>query len=235
VTVRLLLIAMLAACNLELQDAETAGDDAESGCHFDCFEAHECDDGGVTSWESGPIACSDWQGECPHGVSVQCERGCRIDLGSVDYVAEPQHLCEEHRPKRLGDVCAEEAHCHPQVAVWNPDGTITNVYLRCDLATGTCVEREPPVIPDFLVACAIEAPIEPLGTFTQGVRTTDLCSGGVCLFYEDSSESCVWQGCTATCDSDDDCPVGTFCGDFAYGGWVCQPAAFETSGITCQP
>jgi hypothetical protein len=229
------LVALLGAapaCHFDLQDEEPGTDPS---CHFDCFDDHECVDGVVTSWRGEPIACDDWEGACPSYVGYTCERGCRIDIEEIDYVvADAQFLCEEYRPKHAGDLCTEEAHCHPQVATWNPDGTITNVYLTCDVSAGVCVDREPPVIPDFLQPCGIEAPIDPLGSYTSGVLETSLCTAGVCVYWEDPSETCVWQGCTAVCDSDDDCPPGTYCGQSPWPP-TCQPPDFFAAGITCQP
>jgi hypothetical protein len=142
---------------------------------------------------------------------------------------DPRQMCEEWRPKQVGDPCDDPTDCDPQVATVNDAGDVINVYLRCDLETGTCVARDPTVVEGYLAPCGIEAPFgEPPG-FAYGFVLTDVCSTGVCLVIED--EMCVRQGCTVACDFDDDCPMGSVCEYFldwtgrrpAGGGNVCKP------------
>jgi hypothetical protein len=118
-------------------------------------------------------------------------------------------MCEEWRPKQVGDPCDVPTDCDPQVATVADDGTVTNVYLECDLETGACVARDPPVVEDYLAPCGVEPSFDGDRTGAYGFVRTDACSGGVCLIYE--TETCVTQGCTIRCDSDDDCPMGSVC------------------------
>ena len=204
------------------------------GCHYDCFGYGECSDGVVTTWEHAPVPCEEWTGECPHGVAYECERGCRTVVDSIGPVGLASDMCEENRPKHVGDPCTEETHCRPAVATVTGDGSVTNVDLTCDLDAGECVERDPPTIADLYQGCGMVAPIPPMGTYSTGVAETDACSGGVCAYAEEyPAESCIWQTCTARCTSDGEYPPGTICDD--YGAQrVCLPPDWSASPITCQ-
>jgi len=208
-----------------------ASPDADLYCHYDCFGFHECENGVVTSWDHTPIPCDVWAGECPHYKSYFCERGCRMDVSSIEPFEEPRAMCEENRPKQIGDSCAEPSQCDPQVAtIEYVDGVpvVTNVYLECDLALGECVEREPPVVVDYLALCGLEAPLDGPG-LSYGVRDSAICSGGLCIYVE--QESCVRQGCTISCDSDDDCPMGFVCNGNSY----CKPGPPDLWGTDVLP
>lgn len=210
-------------------DASDAAPDADPYCHYDCFGYHECSDGVVTSWDHTPVPCEYWEGECPHSVTYECERGCRTDVDSIGPFEDPRDMCEEFRPKQAGDPCTEEAHCEPQVATIDyQTDTVVNVYLTCDLELGVCVERDPPVVEDYLAQCGLEPPIDGEG-YSYGVMNVDTCSGGLCLYVE--GDTCVRQGCTIACDSDDDCPMGSVCQSLAY----CKPGPPNMVGIdlTC--
>jgi hypothetical protein len=195
----------------------------------ECFGYHECRDGVVTTWVTTQVECDGWNGECPMGEGYQCERGCRADAEEVDYAAlPPEELCEENRPKQIGDACATEEDCRPEVAVVQDDFTVVNVYLTCDTAAGLCVAREAPVVADWMAQCGLLLDGEP--GFAYGYVESDACSGGVCLFVE--RETCVSQGCTIRCVSDGECPMGSVC----QSGWgVCKPGPQNGIGedLTC--
>lgn len=133
-------------------------------------------------------------------------------------------MCEENRPKQVGDPCDDESDCEPQVATW--EGTeVTTVYLRCDLEQGTCVSRDPPVVEDWLAACGLELDSQP--GYAYGYMPVAACTGGVCLYLE--TDECMLQGCTIPCDSDGDCPMGAVCED----GWqVCKPGPPNNIGLS---
>ena len=65
------------------------------------------------------------------------------------------------------------------------------------------------VVADYLAQCGVEPSFDGDRTGAYGFVRTDICPGGVCLIYE--TETCVMQGCTIRCDSDDDCPMGSIC------------------------
>ena len=216
-------LAMLAACDAPEIGEEDDGPD-DPYCHWDCFGFHECADGIVTSWEHTPVPCEYWEGECPHAVTYQCVEGCRIDTDRIDDPSlVPAAMCEENRPKQIGDVCVDETDCRPEVATWNELGEVTNVYLRCDGDTGRCVAREPPVISDWLAQCGL-VPDEYPESYAYGVAEAALCDSGLCLFVE--RNDCVAQGCTIACTSDGECPPGAVC------DWeVCKPGPPNSIGI----
>lgn len=164
--------------------------DADPYCHYDCFGYNECSDGVVTTWDHAPVPCEHWEGECPHSESYTCERGCRADgVSATGPFEPPSSMCEEARPKQAGDPCEQETDCDPQVAEYDPaTGTVTNVYLRCDLDLHMCVEREPTVIEDYLAPCGLVAPLDGPG-YSYGFREVDVCSGGLCVYVE--RDTCV--------------------------------------------
>lgn len=211
-------------------DLPDAAPDADPYCHYDCFGYSACADGIVTTWEHEPVPCEYWEGECPHGVSYECERGCRTDVGELGPFDDPRELCEEHRPKRVGDPCVDESGCRPEVATWDAEGNVANVYLSCDVALGECVTRDPPVVPDWLAPCGLELDGQP--GYAYGVAETELCGGGVCLYVE--RETCVAQGCTIECAGDGECPPGAVC-EPDWG--VCKPGPPNRIGVdlVCPP
>jgi hypothetical protein len=224
-------------CALAACDGASSGDDAgvepdgDPYCHWDCFGYQECHDGVVTSWEHTPVPCEYWEGECPHSTSTPCVEGCRIDTDRIDGAPDdPSIMCEENRPKHVGDLCADDTDCRPEVATWDDQGNVTNVYLRCDVDAGMCVARDAPVVADWLAtSCGIEPDAFP-DSYAYGVREVDTCSGGVCLFYE--REDCVAQGCTIRCEGDGECPVGAVC-----DATVCKPGPPGSIGVdlSCPP
>lgn len=214
-----------------IDDGDPGGDDDPDPdpdyCHYDCFGYHECRDGVVTTWDHTPVPCDYWEGECPHYESYECVEGCRIDTDQIaDPWLDPAAMCEENRPKQVGDLCADESDCRPEVATWDQTGAVTNVYLTCDIAAGICVERPAPVVPDWLAACGHVADPFP-DSFAYGYVETDACTGGVCLYLE--REDCVAQGCSIRCESDGDCPMGAVC----EPGWgVCKPGPPNLIGVS---
>lgn len=217
-------LLLVTACRSEGAAADAGYEAHDPNCHWDCFGYHTCKDGVVTSFIHAPVPCDRWTGNCPSLQSYTCERGCRTDVESLNILSEPRDMCEEWRPKKAGDPCWEPAHCDPQVATDEPDGGIVNVYLRCDLDAGACVDRDPPSIADYLEPnCGMTPDTSPGDSY--GSTAAPTCSAGACVFLEREREHCVLQGCTAWCDSDDDCPPGSHCCG------VCQPASCGWIGV----
>lgn len=218
------LLCGAAGCGGRVDAGPDAGPDADPSCHYDCFGYSACVEGVVTTWAHTPVPCEHWDGACPRRVTYQCERGCRTNVESIGPFDEPREMCEEHRPKRIGDPCVDESGCRPEVATWDAQGVVTNVYLACDVARGVCVARDPPVVPDWLAACGLEPDGQP--GFAYGVAPSALCAAGVCLYVE--RDTCVAQGCTIPCAGDGDCPPGAVCRpDWA----VCKPGPPNAIGI----
>jgi hypothetical protein len=214
-------------------DADAAIDarsDADEYCHYDCFGAQTCADGVVTSWAHTPVPCEKWDEECPHFESYVCERGCWTDMIETgDPEVDPGALCEENRPKQVGDPCVDDSYCLPEVATV-VDGTVVNVYLQCDLELGECVAREAPVVADWLSQCGLLS--EDVGDW--GVVETEACASGLCLYID--GEACLRQGCTAACTGDGECPPGSVCEHYGYSGpTVCKPGLPQqhADGLSC--
>ncbi|MBI5487335.1 MAG: hypothetical protein HY905_08385 [Deltaproteobacteria bacterium] len=207
------------------------GTEYDPDCHWDCFGHSECHDGVVTTWAHTPVPCEYWTWECPHHESYTCERGCRLDTDVIhDPWIDPSEMCEEWRPKQVGDPCDDPTDCEPQIAAVDDAGNVLNVYLRCDLEADTCVARDPPVVEDYLAQCGVEPSFDGPRTGAYGFVRTDVCSGGVCLVYE--ATTCVTQGCTIRCDSDDDCPMGSVCW---FDGRDWTPAGPGSDRAVCKP
>lgn len=196
-------------------------------CHFDCFGFTECEDGVVTVWEHTPVPCEYWEGECPHYVERECEEGCATRVVEDPWV-EPSFLCWETAPKQAGDPCETAEDCLPQIAT--VEGLeIRNVYLTCDTELGECVDAEPPVVEDWLEPCDLSR-----GDLHvhSGYVTTDVCSGGVCIYAV--TDACVLQGCSTRCTGDHECPMGSLCvQDSPYGSdaGVCKPGPERAHGV----
>jgi hypothetical protein len=198
--------------------------DANASCHHDCFGFSQCGDGGVvTTWAHAPIPCDRWEGVCPSWVSYQCLRGCRIDNQTIGPFGEPSDACEENRPKHAGDRCGRESDCEPQRAAYGyACDSVVNVYLRCDFASGTCVDRERPIVEDWLAPCGLTRD-GGSGGYAAGAIPSSACRGGWCVYVEE--DWCVLQGCTIACKADSDCPMGAVC------QWaVCKPGPPNLTG-----
>lgn len=227
----------LTGCSEQSPD-ETTTEPNDTSCHHDCFGYLTCVEGVVTRYLHLPVPCASWRGECPHEVAYTCERSCSTPI-EKDYSASPDSLCEEGRPKSVGDPCAVESDCEPQIAVIGADHSVTNVYLRCDAELGQCVAREPPHVADWLEPCGLSVPFGVEDGHEFGFVRSSLCDGGLCLIAE--QDSCIQQGCTTPCDSDDDCPMGAICqenmGDWTqtpgqrYFGSVCKPGPHNRIGV----
>jgi hypothetical protein len=191
--------------------ADDGGDDDDS-CHYDClFSGLACQDGVVSTYWASAIPCDEWNDEwgddCPAEESETCQEGCRTDGVTELDLDEPwQRLCEEGRPRQVGEPCVDPSDCLPEVATWDDEGNVTNVYLACDLELGECVAREPPVVEDWLAPiCGLE----PGDQEGSGVVPRSACSGGLCLY--EVRDGCIAQGCTLACAGDGDCPPGAVC------------------------
>ena len=165
--------------------------------------------------------------KCSGDGPYPCLRGCRKDCHPpMDYKTDPFHVapsvrdvCEENRPKRVGDECEEDEDCTPIVTDILERDTmkIVNTYLRCDTLWKRCVRTDPPPpIKDFMKSCDIHFSRKELKeaphTFYGSGRTTDACDEKLCFIRTpDEKNNCVKQGCSRLCRGTDDCPQGTVC------------------------
>jgi hypothetical protein len=197
--------------------------DFDPGCHYDCFGFVACKDGVVTEWVHAPVPCAQWNGECPHRQVGQCQRGCGAERMDHRFEPCPLTICREHYPKAVGDGCQEDGDCRPTRALPTTEadtadggaadagGTgVRQTYLRCDQDSGRCVERAAPIVPDWLGPCD-PAVLRPLDEGAYGAAIDSSCTGGRCLVLVPHDRSCIWQGCSKSCVSDDDCPQGAVC------------------------
>jgi hypothetical protein len=200
-----LLGLVLAACggSSSLPGTDDPGD-ADGGCIDECPGTYACMDGALYAYSADATRCS-----CVAHEFAGCARGCRSDgisrihAGSSEGAAV---LCEENRPKHVGDPCSAPDWCQPEVAVVDYDAhTLQNVYLQCDVAQQLCVARAAPVISDWMATCGLgdDAPVD-IGAFAAPG-----CSSGIC--YTHRHDGCLHQGCIAGCASDGECPEGTVC------------------------
>ncbi len=195
-----------------------------SSCHYDCFGRTTCLDGVVTSWANTPVSCSAWTGSCPHYVVETCRKGCSASEISTSTLC-PLAICKENVPKVAGDPCETDDECRPSRARTTGTTTPENVYLRCDVAAGICVSADPPVLADWLAGCTPGLLTSLGGVNTGLVRISDpQCSSGLCMAAGETT--CVRNGCTMACRSDDECPTGAIC-----TGASCDPFAVDRTGF----
>jgi hypothetical protein len=216
----------LVACSTFRLGDDDDGDDDDVIIICDCFPSARCI-GDVVRIELGAdLPCDELPlGDCPHGEYV-CEQACAVSPSDLEeeFLYEPWILCAETPAARPGDPCGE---CLPTRAVFNPDGTVTNVHLAC--VASQCQPTAGPVIERWLEPCSPDLDAA-LGTGYSGY-VNGFCPRGYCLFHDDPSAACVKQGCTAACDGDRECPVDAFCDDsiasYSPGGslGICRPGA----------
>jgi hypothetical protein len=211
----------------------------DDNCHYDCFGAIECRNGTVITRAHTILSC-DSDGRCPRETVGTCQKGCAVDF--IEEVPNcPMRICRENFPKQPGDVCTTEADCHPTLAV-RADGGVWQTYLRCDFARGICVETAGPEINDWLGPCdpGLMAQLE---KEAYGVVEDATCSGGLCAYYAPLDKSCVQQGCTSGCVTDQDCPQGSVCEGMdecptptspRYGYCKPGPRNYVATGLPCR-
>lgn len=206
-----------------------AGTDADRYCHYDCFGGASCEDGVVTVWFREPIPCAWWTGSCGFSSAHVCAEGCRADITWVDDERLAESLCEEARPRTVGEPCEIDDDCRP---------TAPHTYLRCDMER--CVTAEPPVVDDWRAQCGLDLGAAP--TRPVSYMSAPGCSGGVCLLaVDDSCEDGVAQGCTIECEGHWGCPGGSVChavpsyDSASPARSVCYPGSPDAlpSGLMC--
>lgn len=219
--------------------AEDAAGDSDPTCHYDCFANFTCEGGEVFYQRGRPIPCSEGGAEaCDRGVSVgQCEEGCQdaVDVTAGVDGQNWRQMCEEHRPRAVGEPCASDDDCTPpELYLDEQSGELEPKTLVCDQERGRCVD---PDTPDFLVHC--EASFSQLdrgvGYFSAGgdVAIPGCTSSDFCFVQKSGSQTC--QSCTIACEDDSECPAGSGC--FAAldlestdttRRTICQPLDWDT-------
>jgi hypothetical protein len=212
-----------------------------------------CKDGLVTEWLHAPVPCRLWTGQCPNRPVGQCQRGCGAERINYGLQLCPMTICREHFPKVVGDSCQEDGDCRPTQATRTAatgDGGATDAgtgvhqtYLRCDRDVGTCVEQAAPIVPDWLGPCD-PAVLAGLDKGVYGAANDPSCSGGRCLVLVPHDQTCIYQGCSKSCITDDECPQGAVCQEapaLACGAptglkGYCKPGPLNSIGIslTCR-
>lgn len=203
-------------------------------CHFDClFNAHECAGGVVTTFIAQPVPCAQWRGACPSAVTHTCALGCRTDgvviSGTIFDRAHPEAACDDGLGKHPGDPCSSDADCRPARTVFHGDGTVTNLYIRCDVAAQRCVEHAPPSPADYLGPCDVDLTGVPVGAFGFVDSATTTCAGGLCLIAPNGN--CHGMACTLPCTDHTDCPQGSTCAP--QFNWT--PGATSVPRMMCRP
>ena len=204
---------MVLGCGTDHIDSDAREPDADPYCHGDCFGYFECVDGEV--WESlhAPVPCDDpAYPYCPKWVDHVCEEGCAVQPLRVDYAyfADPASMCAGAPSKMPGDPCHGSLDCYPPPARVNEYGNLVDTYLYCDWDTNTCVSRNVPWMDNWLASCSAADVFASTGR-SGYVFDYKHCWTGVCVFADDPAESCVRQGCSVWCNSDEECPFNSVC------------------------
>jgi hypothetical protein len=150
------------------------------------------------------VACQPGRGSDVCIVATYtCPTGCRRD-GVLDLYGaawrELTLLCEDGRPRVVGDPCTTNEDCTPFER---------DARLACDADAGTCAAYSVPVPTGFEAPCC-----PPAGLFDwPGNLIVDdpSCAGGVCLATYGPSGTA--GACVVRCHDDWDCPDGHRCAD----------------------
>ena len=184
---------------------------------IDCWATLTCRGGSVYS-TYGSDSSDD--PTCGYGVAYVCDDGCDVEgAGYFDAEAnfEPARLCAGAPDLTSGDGCWGDGPCWPTHGVAQPDGTLTQEYLRCDRDLHECVATEPPTVDYWLQPCTT---YETLPPDFHGVSRQ-------CLVDQDEA-GCAITGATYVCRGDWECPEGATCDDSlpdtaTWARAVCRP------------
>jgi hypothetical protein len=198
-------------------------DTCQPGCHWDCMTGGgvTCIDNTLYQMQAGAAPCcrttDPWPGGGPPCTSARyvCATTCqKVDSRYSHCFAQrpsaemPRELlnhvlrlgCAEATYASVGDVCDGDEQCRPMAA---------SVFSRlaCDVVSQKCVVAARPVPPlTFGGDCGLKA-AEMSGRFTDSVVLGKFCP--LCHIAKDPA--CLRQGCTISCEFDEDCPMGTVC------------------------
>ncbi len=226
----LIALAIHAACSRDTKVAPTESLTSARGssCHKDCWYGLSCRGGAVFERRLTAVPCDQ---PCPEGRNIgNCRLGCGPpeQINKIDVDRCPLALCRDQLPKRPGDACISDDECGPTRAepagqTETPDGGsdalpdangLRQIYLRCDIYTRACVERQAPMLADWLGPCDAALLAAQASDITGHIPDPS-CSGGVCVVAEAhqglSDWTCRPQGCSLRCSGDDECPQGAFC------------------------
>ena len=200
----------------ESSPTDDAGDDAAQDCHIDCFADLACDRG-------------DKVGECQEG----CQDAVEVTAGANGQNWE--QLCEENRPRAVGELCTSNEDCAPPESYYDPDAEeLQDKTLTCDQERGVCIDPE---VPEFLADCDASLADVDVGegyVLADGDTAIPGCSSSdYCYIEKSRTETC--QLCTIECEEHADCPSGSGC-HFAQNLdapgespiQICQPLQWDT-------
>jgi hypothetical protein len=198
-----------------------------------------CDTAPFLRCESGTV----YEGGCGgESVAAQCAKGCAMEGQYTSLSACPLTLCRENAAKLVGDACVDGSDCTPTKAV-SSSTAVTNLYLKCDLGSHTCVATDGPQVLDWLKPCSasVIAQVRATNDTTGGYEGSDPdpgCAEGRCAVAHEIGASCIANACTRPCDSDDQCPSGSTCnaeplGCGASSMGYCEPGGPFRIGFSC--
>lgn len=186
-------------------DGDTSRDDPDN-CQINCEVKYSCVDGTVYDhpWR---MSCSGGQQACNAQSNItevhQCQDGCALyeNYWSWPIVEQPSEMCEENRPRGVGESCQEDADCEPSDR--------ESGRLECDPESNTCID---PSVPDYLEYCEIPADELASGEGFVSAPTDGFPGCGestYCVVDKDANRVC--QSCSLACETAADCPSGSTC------------------------
>ncbi|MFU8804198.1 MAG: hypothetical protein ACNA8W_10345 [Bradymonadaceae bacterium] len=185
----------------------------EDSCHYDCFGSYRCSEGNVYETPHAPLPCSEATEEnirfCDEGwLAGECEEGCVEDVDyHYDVFSDPWTiLCNEGRPRIVGDPCETDADCQPVERPVHFRGDVVERTLLCDENSSICID---PDDPDFMAPCDLGELPSP-GEETDYAMSAPACASEHCAIRFITSEL-ICQGCAPPCEVDTDCPAGSRC------------------------
>ncbi len=180
-------------------------DDEQNACSHTCQLKFSCNAGVVYEHPN----CAGSEQQCNSRTEAtqvdECDEGCALFENYRDWpvVERPSDMCEENRPRGVGERCEDDTDCEPL----DPDSSGNT--LECDPDSGTCVD---PTVPEYLEYCDVTA-----SELASGDGFIEAPSAGFagcsdasyCIVDKDAIETC--QSCSIPCETPADCPSGSTC------------------------
>jgi hypothetical protein len=201
----------------EMPDGDTRSneDEPDPNCHYDCPTKYSCEDG-VVYQHPASIPCGRGGSEVCESAKnpdYQCEEGCFFDQVSwfdQQLRLEPKQLCNEHRPRVVGDACETDADCAPG-ETFTADGQEQSKELTCDPDASTCVDD---AAPDYLDFCDSKVIVESGDGYIAAPQAGFPGCDDAAYCVASARGDTVCQSCTFECTADADCPSGSECRRF---------------------
>lgn len=179
-----------------------------------CYRDEQCSS---LSCKGGACAAA---GCVPEGITCQsnsdCCAGTFCDELNNLYSYIPLQRCQA--PKANGSSCTDHSHC--QSGICNDYQCVSSLCSAVDVQCSGDVDCCEGLFCDTLTY----APVACKAPRVNGANCTadNHCQSNNCEDYQCVAAVCAPQG--DGCEVDGDCCAGSFCSNFTYAAWECQPS-----------